>query len=350
MVVTPLDFANMPLTALVACNAEGKISSFRLVTSPPPVATTSHAEQVQPNGVRSRPMQVKSPRGPLPGTLLLPNGDGPFPAVVLVGGSGPNDRDETIGPNKPLLDLAEGLAAAGIASLRYVKRTLTYGAQMMGDSSFTVDQEVTDDALAALKLLAHQPHIAGGHLFVMGHSLGAMMAPRIGKRDPQLAGLVMMAAPARPLLVVSAEQVREQGRKHGLTPAQIAANEKMISAERQALDKASPRHPPAGSFAHLPQSYWLSLHDYDQVAVARSLSMPMLILQGGRDFQVSPTLDFAHWEKVMKGRPNVTFHLYPGLSHMFMSAGSSGTMADYNKPGHVAPKVIADIAQWIKQH
>src|SRR6185437_11029464 len=99
-------------------------------------------------------LSVSSAAGPLPGTLTVPAGDGPFPAVLLIAGSGPNDRDETIGPNKPFADLARALAMHGIASLRYDKRTFVYGKNSRVGN---VDDEVTDDALAALQTLAKQP-------------------------------------------------------------------------------------------------------------------------------------------------------------------------------------------------
>jgi alpha-beta hydrolase superfamily lysophospholipase len=101
-------------------------------------------------------------------------------------------------------------------------------------------------------------------------------------------------------------------------------------------------------FGNAPQGYWLSLHDYRQVDVAKGLAMPMLILQGGADFQVSPALDFAHWKQALAGRPQTAFHLYPGLSHLFMPAGKTGTVADYAAPGHVDARVIGDIAAWIE--
>jgi len=82
--------------------------------------------------------------------------------------------------------------------------------------------------------------------------------------------------------------------------------------------------------------------------VAKKSSMPMLILQGGGDFQVSPTLDFARWQQALAGRPQTDFHLYPGLSHLFMPAGKTETVADYQTPAHVDAKVIADIAAWVK--
>jgi alpha-beta hydrolase superfamily lysophospholipase len=344
--VAPLAFSGTPLAAIVHCDGQDRIDGFRVVPAASVKATVAAPEPAIPGAV-SRPLPVPSPLGPLPGTLTLPEGEGPFPAVVLVAGSGAHDQDETIGPNKPFRDLAAGLAAHGVASLRYDKRTYVHATRMAGQA-ITVDDEVTDDALAAAHLLARQPGIDPHRLFVLGHSLGAMMAPRIGRRDPQLAGLVLLAAPARALLDVSAGQVREQGRRHHRGAAQIAASEQAIAAERKLLAGADPRHPPTGSFGNLPQGYWLSLHDYRQVDVAKGLALPMLILQGDADFQVSPTLDFARWEQALAGRPQTAFHLYPGLGHLFMPAGKTGTVADYAVPGHVDARVIDDIAAWIE--
>jgi dienelactone hydrolase len=342
-----IDFAQLSFAAVIDCDAQDRITTFRIVPASVLGAATSQAPAPASTVGIERAVQITTPLGPLPGTLLLPKGSGPFPAVLLVAGSGAHDRDETIGPNKPFRDLAEGLAAAGIASLRYDKRTFAYAATMDG-SHLTVDDEVTDDAITALRLLAQQPGVDPRRLFVAGHSLGATMAPRIAQRDPTLAGVIMLAAPARRLLDVSAQQVREQGLRHGESPAQIEASEKAIAAEQQLLAKADPGHPPAGSFGGAPQSYWLSLYDYDQVAVAQHLPIPLLIMQGDADFQVSPTADFARWQQALAGQKRASFHLYPDLSHLFMPKGPSGTLQDYQAPGHVDAQVIHDLADWIK--
>ena len=339
-----LSFANMQLGFAAACDAQDRITTYRFLPAEA-LASTAVQAHVEVDGVRVSPLDVPTPVGPLHGALTLPPGTGPFPAVVLVAGSGAHDMDETIGPNKPFRDIAEGLARAGIASLRYDKRIFDYPE---GSAGLVIDAEVTDDAVAAAHLLAQQKGIDPKRVFVLGHSLGAMMAPRIGQRDPQLAGLVLMAAPARPLLDVSAEQVREQGQRAHESVAQIAAGEQAIAAEQKLLAGADPQHPPSGSFGGLSQGYWLSLHDYHQVATAKALSMPMLILQGDGDFQVSPTLDFVRWQKELAGRPHTAFRLYPGLSHLFMPAGKTGTVADYKAPAHVDAQVIDDIAAWVK--
>lgn len=350
VVVTPVSFARMPLNFVVACDDDGRISTFRLVpveamarrAVPPPVAAHTRAD-----GVHVQPLAVASPPGPLQGVLTLPAGKGPFPAVLLVAGSGPQDRDETIGPNKPFRDIADGLAAAGIASLRYDKRTRDYGAQMAG-KAITVDDEVTDDALSALRELGRQPHIDARRLFVLGHSLGALMAPRIGKRDPHLAGLILLASPPSFGLDTIVRQTRYIGHLKGTPAAELDKATAPIIEARDELAHADPAEPPEGSFFHAPASYWLSLRDYNAVTVAKTLPMPMLVLQGSGDYQVTPKDDFVHWQQAFAHSQRVRLKEYPGLGHLFMPAGQPPSPADYDKPGHVDEQVIRDIAAWVE--
>jgi dienelactone hydrolase len=354
MVVTGIAFARMPLDMVTVCDGNDRITMLRFqppaqvelaARSAPLAPVKAHVEA---DGTRVLPLIVASPAGPLQGALTLPPGKGPFPAIVMVAGSGPQDRDETIGPNKPFQQLAEGLARAGVASLRYDKRTYTYGKTWGDKQGNVVDAEVTTDALAAARLLAGQPSIDPRRVFVLGHSLGAMMAPRIATRDADLAGLVMLAAPSRPLLSVLEQQMREAGRKSGASEAVLAQQAQAFEQERKALAKAGSGPAPTGSFVNIPQTYWLSLHGDEQVRLARSLSVPMLVMQGNSDFQVSPRLDFAGWRRELSGHPGVTFRDYPGLSHLFMPAGKTGSVADYLAPGRIPGNVITDIADWVK--
>lgn len=348
VVVARVDLEKGPLDFVAGCDASNRLTSFLLLLPSALEARAPIAARTWPDGTREQPLSVPSPLGPLRGALALPAGEGPFPGVVLVAGSGPNDLDETIGANAPFRDIAHDLAKSGIATLRYDKRTYDHGAKAASDHDFTVDDEVIDDALAALRLLAEQKQVDPHRVFVLGHSLGGQMAPRIASRDPRLAGVIMLAAPARPLLDVIIQQTREEGTRHGESRAAIDKQLKAIAAQKALLANANPQHLPEGSFDGAPQSWWLSLHDYDQVAVAKTLSLPLLILQGASDFQVSPKNDFDAWKADLAGKPAVTFRLYPGLSHLFTPAGATGTVADYDKPAHVAPKVIAGIASWIK--
>src|SRR6202008_4493727 len=121
----------------------------------------------------------------LPGLLTYPSRmDYPVPAVVLVHGSGPHDADETIGPNKPFADLASGLASRGVAVLRYVKRTKQYP-HCAQEKNFTYNQETVEDAAAAGHSLLGQDCVDAAKIFVVGHSLGATLAPRIAQFAPE---------------------------------------------------------------------------------------------------------------------------------------------------------------------
>lgn len=342
VVQTPLHFERGALMMRVACQPDGSIGGLFFAPLPAE-ADASPPAAAPPHGIREVAVDVPSPPGKLPGVLTLPAGKGPFPAAVLVAGSGPNDMDETIGPNKPLRDIALGLAEAGIATLRYDKRTHAYGPRLAGQP-ITVDQEVTDDALAALHELRALPQIDRARVFVVGHSLGALMAPRIARRDGHLAGAVLLAAPERLDLAVVVRQLRYI---EGLGGAYAAVGKQIpaIETARDALAAADPAHPPQGLFFHAPAAYWLSLRDYDAIDTSRAIRTPLLVLQGLADYQVGA--DFARWQRAFDGSTRVRLHGYPGLSHLFMPAGKPPSPADYGKAGHVDPAVIRDMASWM---
>jgi uncharacterized protein len=282
--------------------------------------------------------------------LCVPVGDGPFPAVVLLQGSGPHDEDETIGPNKPLKDVAWGLASHGIVVFRYMKRTQKYGAKSSEDpAKLTVEDETMSDARAAVALLAKQKKVDPRRLFLVGHSLGAYLEPRIALSDAQITGIVMLAANTRPLEELVVDQVHyilERG------PAPTADEQKQAAAIEEAVKRIeSPDLKPGdtvnllGSF--LPASYWLDLRQYSPTATAQALKIPILILQGGRDFQVAPATNFEQWKTALSRDSNVTLKFYPTLNHLFMAGTGASLPQEYETPGHVDEQVIADISAWI---
>ncbi|MBQ3107275.1 MAG: alpha/beta fold hydrolase, partial [Firmicutes bacterium] len=148
---------------------------------------------------------------PLKGMLTLPDGNGPFPAAVFVHGSGSSNMDEKVGKLTPFKDLAEGLAARGIASLRYDKRTFAHGAKLLRayKNNLTVKEEVLEDALLAADLLRQDSRIDPQKVFIVGHSMGAMLAPRIDAEGGNYAGLILMAGTPRRLEEVLEQQSRE---------------------------------------------------------------------------------------------------------------------------------------------
>lgn len=285
----------------------------------------------------------------LPATLTLPKGERPFPAVVLVHGSGPHDRDETIGPNKPFRDLAWGLASQRIAVLRYEKRSKEHAAKLLKVKDLTVKEEVLDDALAAVALLRKTPGIDPRNIFVLGHSLGAMAAPRVGELDPDIKGLIGMAGPARPIEQVLQEQLDYVlSLEKNISEAEKAKVEKIKKDVARLIDpKLSAEDFASGTLLGASFSYWKSLRDLQPSATAMRIKQPLLILQGGRDYQ-STMEDFALWTKVLANRKNTQLKSYPNLNHLFAEGKGKAKPAEYEQEGHVSQAVIDDIAAWMK--
>jgi dienelactone hydrolase len=343
-------FEKVSLDARVVFNSYKQITG--LFFAPVQKAVDYHApDYVNRAAFHESTVTVGSGEWALPGTLARPVGTGPFPAVVLVHGSGPHDRDETIGPNLPFRDLAWGLASQGVAVLRYEKRTKEHAGQFAAAiKTMTIKEEVIDDTLAAVALLRKTEGIDPKRIFVLGHSLGGMCAPDIGARDPGIAGLICLAGSARPFEDVLLDQLDYI---LSLSKDSPESEKKEIEKLRQQAlavkGKKVADDTPAGELPLGVQPvYWRSLQACHPAEVAAALAMPMLILQGERDYQVTMD-DFRLWKKTLASRKNVTFTSYPRLNHLFMDGEGKARPAEYEKTGHVAREVIDDIAQWVKR-
>jgi hypothetical protein len=279
---------------------------------------------------------------PLPATLSMPKGNGPFPGVVLVHGSGPNDRDETLGANKVFKDLAWGLASQGIAVLRYDKRTLVHPARVSQMTAFTARDEVDEDARLAAAALAATAGVDARRVFVLGHSLGGTLAPRIASGNAGIAGVIIMAGATRSI----EDALLDQMRYLKADPQTIAAAE--ASAQRIRDPGLAPGDVVEFLGGRIPGSYWLDLRAYQPVDVAASLTIPILILQGERDYQVT-TVDFNTWSAGLKGRANVTTKLYPTLNHLFIAGAGPSRPEEYIQAGHVDAEVVSDIVAFVKR-
>ena len=311
-------------------------------------------EQESPDGAElfeSMDLALPVPEldGELPGTLTLPEGEGPFPAVVLVHGSGPNDRDETVGNLKPFKDLAEGLAEKGIAVYRYDKRSYVYGQELMNNRQITLVDETITDAVNAVQLLAEQKKIDADRIFVLGHSLGGNAVPAIARelKDAPVnaCGFILMAASPRPLEVLMREQYDFL---YSLMPE--------VSEEQQAekdeifreldkledLDALTDEDTVIGVYS----PYWKWLAAYDIIGAAKEITVPCLLLQGEEDYQVTME-DFGIWKDALAGKENWQMISYPGLTHCFTAGMKSDGSAVYSVTEKVDPRVIGDIAGFV---
>lgn len=320
-------------------------------TPPKNTSSYNYPEYGKPNRYYETKLAVKTGTFEMPGILTVPNNIEKPPVVILLGGSGPTDKDGTIGPNKILKDIAVGLASNGIASLRYDKRTLTYGKDMTKDpGKIGIEEEVVEDALSAIDILKKHPVTKNSKIFVAGHSLGAMCAPLVAKKAKGLSGIVMIAGNARPLEDVAVEQFNYIYSLDGLSADEQKELDELkkqveVVKDDKKLAAAKAEDLPLG----LPPHYWQSLKAYDQVKTAKKLKTPILILQGERDYQVTMK-DFEIWKKELEGDKKNAFKSYPSLNHPLMKGEGKSTPAEYENQSNVSEELILDMANWIKSH
>ena len=283
----------------------------------------------------------------MPGALTLPHGRGPRPGVVLLSGGGAFDRDETSGPNKPLKDLAWGLASRGVAVVRFDKVTYAHASQVANAPNFTMTDEYAPHAIAAVHLLQRQPTVDPARIFILGHSMGGKVAPRVAAAEASVAGLVILAGDAQPMQ----QAAIRVGRYLASLNPDPAAEAAVAAITRQAAMVDSPDLSPSTPASELPfglsGAYWLDLRSYDPVATAAELDKPMLILQGGRDYQVTVEDDLSRWKAGLGHRPDVTIRVYDADNHLFFPGVGPSTPAEYAQAQHVDPAVVADIAEWL---
>jgi dienelactone hydrolase len=311
--------------------------------------------QELPAGLTERALTVPGPV-PLPGTLTLPAGAGPFPGLIIVHGSGAGDRDLTLGTMpplseiKPYRDLAWGLAQLGVAVLRYDKRPRVQP-MWFANKLFTVFDETVDDAASALVLLREQPEVRAAHTFMIGHSLGGMVAPRIARADGKLAGIILLAGATRASLVDQIErQLAYIQAVGGPDSAAVQAQRAQLApllAKIRALTPADSNN--TQILLGAPARYFLDLAQYDPARAMREVPLPLLVLQGLRDYQVAPD-QLDDWLSVLGQRRDLTVKRYEGLNHLFLRGEGPPSPADYRRPGHVDSQVISDIADWIARH
>jgi dienelactone hydrolase len=202
--------------------------------------------------------------------------------------------------------------------------------------------------VAGAELLRRTPKVDPARVYVLGHSLGAMLAPRIGAADPKIAGLILLAAPARPLEDLVLNQFTYLFSLDGKIsePEQAQLDRIRKQVEKAKSPDLSSTTPTTDLPLNLAAAYWLDLRPYDQVAAARQLGKPMLILQGGRDYQVTSD-DLDRWKAAFEKNPKVRIQLFPKLDHLFREGEGKSSPEAYSQPGNVAQEVVEAVAEWV---
>ena len=312
-----------------------------------PKASAPPAGPAAPLSFTERDLKFPSGSLSFPATLCLPAGaKGKVPVVVLVHGSGAHDRDETIGPNKPFRDLARGLAAEGIATLRYEKRTHAFLAQI-NPSTLTLDDETIDDAVAALAFARTLPEADPGKVFILGHSQGATFSPVIAERG-KARGAILMAAMERPVDQTIQEQIAFQGKRAGKPDEEIA---KQVDGLKKTFARVRSGEAPDQEMVFLANAlYWRSFLSHDTLAELRRLQAPVLLLQGGKDVQVLKVdYDLARQALAGKAPEMAEAHWFPDLNHLFFPVEGDPTGAEYGREANIPAEVIRTIGAWVRK-
>lgn len=301
---------------------------------------------VPPDSVKEKSITFGEDAFLLSGTFTTPMVGESFPCVILVHGSGPNDRDETIGANAPFRDIAWDLAKGGIATIRYDKRTKTYGSQI-GDK-ITPKEETIEDARYALSLAQTLPEVNASEIYILGHSLGGYLMPKIAEITPEAKGYIIMGGSTSPLEDLMARQYEYLAGLDGIKSNEEVEKTKDFKTAWNKIKQLTPESNYSPSeLMGVPKEYWLYLKNYAPAEEMKGVEKPVLILQGEGDYQVDMA-EYKGWKDALSENTNVVFKSYPGLNHLFIMGNGSKSPEEYEIPGKVSQEVIEDIENFIK--
>ena len=303
----------------------------------------------------------------LAGTLTLPKGTGPFPGVLLIAGSGPQDRDNSIANHRPFLVIADALTRHGIAVLRYDKRGV---GKSTGSTDGATTMDLAADSAAALAYLKSRKEVDPARIGLLGHSEGAIIAPYLAKNSKEVAWLVLLAAPATTGEETLLNQSEMIGRTGGLSDDQLegslgfdkaayalvrqekdpaALSEKLIKLVKETgLDSALPPAALETQLRMLTSPWFRFFLDYDPAPNLKAVKCPVLALYGQKDLQVPPKANLPLLQKALQetGNTRADVRELPELNHLFQRA-YTGTPAEYSAIEETfSPETLKAVADW----
>jgi fermentation-respiration switch protein FrsA (DUF1100 family) len=337
-----MDFALMPLELRLSFDDKELIKGIFFAPAKKE-SVYKPAAYINEELIGEKKLVIKGTNYELPARLHYPKKISKAPCIVLVHGSGPHDMDETIDNNKPFMDLSKGLATMGYAVLTYDKRTFVVKGNP--EAGATIYSEVVEDAVLAIQLASEQQEVDKDKIILAGHSLGGFLAPEIARLSGKTKGIVLLAAPARPL-----EEIIYQQYEFilGLDSLDDTEERKLKDLKKQ-VDLIKNRKydlsTPASELPlQLPALYWQSIQNYDALKTVSKLNQKILLLRGDKDYQVTSE-DTKKWLSVLPVQQIKSIE-YPGLFHLFMEG--SGLPSDYQTTANVNYQVLSDIDSWIK--
>ncbi len=341
------DFKGAAAAFAVVIDADGMFAGLQLAgleTKPAEVSEATGAYVEEAIVIR------KGEADETNGLLTLPEGDGAFPCAVMFQGSGASDMHETVYGIRVFERLARALAENGIATLRFDKYTYAH-AEMCASPDFTVDDEYLKDAQAVFDLLKTDSRISG--VFILGHSQGAVLAPRIAMKADcdDLAGLIMLSGTPLTLYEIMVYQTLDSLERADMTEAEKAEYRASVQAETDAFLSAGE----SGADMTKVTAFGMTAHylwddaSVDPAETLMSLDLPAVIIQAGKDFQVPPEIGSDLWREKLAGRDGTAYLDYPNMTHLMfdMEGESTHTVADYASENELNPDLACDIAEWI---
>lgn len=330
-------FANATVTLRLVFDADGKLAGLNIAS----YAMRASASDIEGGYVEEDVLLRKGAADETNGKITLPEGDGPFPCVIMMQGSGATDMNETAYGISVFAELAHMLAREGVASIRYDKYPYAHADLAQEDVSFDVDREYAWDAVAAMDLLSSDARI--GDVYLLGHSLGAMIAPRVAAQigAEKIAGMVLLAGSPLALHEILLRQLRDAETDAETIAAYQASFDEMWNMVEEDLRT----HVVAGA----PLSYWRNEAAYDYAGKIVEMGRPVFIAQGAKDFQVLPAEGIEAYEAALSGYEGATYMLYNEMNHLLcdMPGEMTGTVRDYENLSGVSQTLVSDIAQWI---
>ena len=277
----------------------------------------------------------------LDGTLTMPKGPGPFPAVVILGPGGGFAGES---PNRWDRDMAQGLATHGVASLRFAERSVTHALAAAREPSFTLAEEYVDDALAAIGRLRLTPRVDPARVYLLGASIASFAMPRVASLDLDLAGLVLVS-PSSGYIWDSAWRMQQEQAKVDRTVSESEQRGIEVLTARAAAIEAVAKGDGDPHDLGVRITYHLDLATYRPENVARYLPIPMFVIFGDR-VGVTPIEDQESWLSSLRRRGDTAFRVYKGHVHGLFDVTKSRPPA-LRSVGHVDEEVMIDIAAWI---